>query len=199
MPPKNPGPMMGSRSGKLEMKNPPGTTHGGQQAPRLPMTDEEIARLAPEVGSIWTHRNKGLYQVVELLNCEGDDLEHRLKYPPAISYRSANGKKWTRRLDDWHRSMTREMVGPNKDIPATGNISQMAYLWACFRLNHSLKWSEPIHDRPEFGSFTFGFVTGRVVGYDHSKPQDRPEVVEWYNGGPTYYGNRAPKKLKVES
>lgn len=36
MPPKNPGPMMGSRSGKLEMKNPPGTTHGGQQAPREP-------------------------------------------------------------------------------------------------------------------------------------------------------------------
>lgn len=34
MPPKNPGPMMGSRSGKLEMQNPPGTTHGGQQAPK---------------------------------------------------------------------------------------------------------------------------------------------------------------------
>ncbi len=55
--------------------------------------------IAP--GSIWKHRNGNLYQVEFLTNLPNEE-----RYPLTVVYRGENGIAWSRRADDWHRSMT---------------------------------------------------------------------------------------------
>lgn len=55
----------------------------------------------PDPGSRWQHRNGGLYTVEAIANLHGDE-----RYPVTVVYRGENGLLWTRRADDWHRSMT---------------------------------------------------------------------------------------------
>lgn len=54
-----------------------------------------------EQGSYWRHTNGNRYQVLHLANLLDDD-----KYPLTVVYQGGNGKVWTRRASDWHRSMT---------------------------------------------------------------------------------------------
>lgn len=59
--------------------------------------------IRPKIGSEWQHSKSGqVYKVEDFANVDGD----RPKYPEHIIYRNVtNGKLYTRRLDDWHRSM----------------------------------------------------------------------------------------------
>lgn len=58
----------------------------------------------PQIGSVWTHRNGNSYCVVDFTNVEN---ERQDEYPTTIIYRNiGNGNKYSRRLDDWDRSMT---------------------------------------------------------------------------------------------
>lgn len=56
--------------------------------------------MIPEPGSRWKHANGTIYHVVLIAN------EHATKpsYPVTIVY-SANGKIWSRPLENWHNSM----------------------------------------------------------------------------------------------
>jgi len=61
--------------------------------------------IRPKQGSFWRHHNGNLYRVEEPSNVDGD----RPGYPEHVNYRNAvNGKLYTRKLPDWHRSMTFE-------------------------------------------------------------------------------------------
>lgn len=57
----------------------------------------------PEVGSIWEHRNGNQYEVTGITNLHTEDHD---KYPITVNYRGQNLKTWSRRLVDWHCSMT---------------------------------------------------------------------------------------------
>lgn len=57
----------------------------------------------PKVGSVWKHKNGGLYIVTEITNLHSQRLD---EYPIRVSYRGENGKVWSRDLNDWYRSMT---------------------------------------------------------------------------------------------
>lgn len=57
-----------------------------------------------EPGSRWRHYNGNEYTVLVLTN---EYTEHPETYPITVIYQGANGRIWSRRLDDWHRSMTR--------------------------------------------------------------------------------------------
>ncbi len=61
------------------------------------MTDE------PKPGSRWKHHSGRSYTVLMLVN--GDD---RPDTYPRVVYQGENGKRWSRPLADWHRSMTYE-------------------------------------------------------------------------------------------
>lgn len=61
----------------------------------------------PEDGSLWQHTSKRIYRVLFVTNNKGDaDSERRAKYPPTVVYEGVNGKRWSRPLHDWARSMT---------------------------------------------------------------------------------------------
>lgn len=60
---------------------------------------------SPAPGQLWQHRNGNQYTILLLTN-EKADVENREKYPVMIVYRGTNGYVWSRKLDDWHRSMT---------------------------------------------------------------------------------------------
>ncbi|WP_315740013.1 hypothetical protein [Bradyrhizobium sp. SZCCHNR1093] len=68
----------------------------------------------PAIGSVWSHTNGNLYQVVTFTNIETGRQD---KYPTTIIYRNVkNTKLYSRPLMDWERSMTL-----NVDIlPITG-------------------------------------------------------------------------------
>lgn len=55
----------------------------------------------PPEDSIWQHRNGCKYRVLFLTN--GHD---RADYPRTVIYQGENGKRWSRPLWDWSRSMT---------------------------------------------------------------------------------------------
>ena len=56
----------------------------------------------PEVGDTWRHRNGSLYVVVGISN----EHSERPEYPPRVEYANVeNGRRWSRSLSDWHRSM----------------------------------------------------------------------------------------------
>lgn len=56
----------------------------------------------PLIGSKWRHRNGIEYIVLHLANEYNEE-----RYPLTIVYQGPNGKVWARRMDDWHRSMTK--------------------------------------------------------------------------------------------
>jgi NTP pyrophosphatase (non-canonical NTP hydrolase) len=55
----------------------------------------------PEPGSYWEHTSGTVYQVLFLAN-----LHNNPRYPRTVIYRGPNGNIWSRRADDWHRSMS---------------------------------------------------------------------------------------------
>lgn len=55
----------------------------------------------PEPGTCWRHYNGHTYVVMHIANTLDDE-----RYPLTVVYQGANGLVWTRRADDWHRSMT---------------------------------------------------------------------------------------------
>jgi hypothetical protein len=62
-------------------------------------------RNAPLIGSMWHHRNGNRYRVLMFTNTCTDAPDER--YPVMVVYQNqSNGTVWSRRLDDWHRSMT---------------------------------------------------------------------------------------------
>lgn len=70
---------------------------------------EQAAIELPRIGSIWRHTSGALYVVMMHTNDEGDDPAKREKYPTTIAYVNVrNGKRHSRRADDWHRSFTPE-------------------------------------------------------------------------------------------
>lgn len=64
----------------------------------------QVAPGAPlRIGQIWQHRNGNRYRIYDFTNRSST----RRKYPPMVSYvNTANGEKFSRRCDDWHRSMS---------------------------------------------------------------------------------------------
>ncbi len=58
----------------------------------------------PKLNSVWKHRNGNAYRVHLYTNTE---LPGKEEYPPTIVYQNvSNGRFYSRRLDDWSRSMT---------------------------------------------------------------------------------------------
>lgn len=64
-------------------------------------------------GSLWRHHSGRLYRVLFLTNVpekhDAPDEDRRKKYPTTVVYENADsGRKFSRRADDWHRSMTKD-------------------------------------------------------------------------------------------
>lgn len=61
---------------------------------------ETFPEIAP--GSVWQHRNGVYYEVVCITNLPNEE-----RYPMTVVYKSVskNENIWSRRADDWHRSM----------------------------------------------------------------------------------------------
>lgn len=55
----------------------------------------------PADGSLWIHYNGNVYRVICLTNKPNTE-----RYPLMVVYQGKNGELWSRRADDWHRSMT---------------------------------------------------------------------------------------------
>lgn len=71
---------------------------------KQPTDDDPLKNVElPEIKSMWQHRNGIIYEVV----CIANDASPSQSYPVMVVYKGANGNVWTRRADDWHRSMTR--------------------------------------------------------------------------------------------
>lgn len=63
----------------------------------------EDARTWPEINTLWEHRNGNQYTVLDFTNIESENQSH---YPTTIIYRNVqNGKRYSRPLMDWDRSM----------------------------------------------------------------------------------------------
>jgi hypothetical protein len=61
--------------------------------------------IVPEKGSLWKHHNGIEYRVITLANTL---TERPDQYPVMVVYENVNtGSVWARRLDDWHRSMSK--------------------------------------------------------------------------------------------
>lgn len=62
------------------------------------------ANTWPQVRSIWKHHSGRQYVVVTFANVEQDRQD---EYPTTIVYDNImNGKRYSRKLSDWDRSMT---------------------------------------------------------------------------------------------
>lgn len=58
--------------------------------------------MTPDVNSVWVHGSTGnLYTVLMITN-----ILDKVLYPRTVVYRGANGNNWSRKVSDWHRSMT---------------------------------------------------------------------------------------------
>lgn len=71
-----------------------------QVGPEHSAKAENLLGLVAE-GSVWRHTNGCIYTVLMITNEPNDD-----RYPRTIVYQGENGRVWSRRADDWHRSMT---------------------------------------------------------------------------------------------
>lgn len=61
-------------------------------------------RTWPKIGSLWGHRNGNLYRVIMYTNRQPDRQDD---YPTTIVYVNLNNQEpYSRKLTDWHRSMT---------------------------------------------------------------------------------------------
>ena len=61
------------------------------------------------VGSRWIHKNGNMYTILTLANQESTRLD---EYPIMVVYQGDNGFIWTRKLNDWYRSMTKMSKTP---------------------------------------------------------------------------------------
>ena len=59
----------------------------------------------PKVGQKWKHHNGIEYEVI-LLGNEDAAPERRDEYPVCVSYKGANGKVWTKTLENFQSKMT---------------------------------------------------------------------------------------------
>jgi hypothetical protein len=66
------------------------------------ISKEELIASVPE-HSIWRHHSGRIYRVLFLTNTASDDV----KYPYEVIYKGPGERRWSGRLDDWHRRMTR--------------------------------------------------------------------------------------------
>jgi len=58
----------------------------------------------PNLETQWRHRNGNVYKVLFYTNIEPG---RQTEYPTTVVYENvANGNRYSRRLVDWHRSMT---------------------------------------------------------------------------------------------
>jgi len=57
---------------------------------------------APQQGTVWQHKSGRLYTVLCIANHASDEQE---RYPATVVYQGQDGNIWSRRVDDWHRSM----------------------------------------------------------------------------------------------
>lgn len=58
----------------------------------------------PKIGSTWEHRNGNIYRVMMFTNRAN---ERQDEYPTTITYMNVDNQElYSRRLDDWERSMT---------------------------------------------------------------------------------------------
>lgn len=66
------------------------------------------AQAVPALGSSWTHRKSGAsYKVLLLTN---ESAERPDDFPVTVVYQGADGKVWSRPLDEWYGAM---MPAPN--------------------------------------------------------------------------------------
>jgi len=64
----------------------------------------EVKEVEVKEMSKWQHKNGSEYVVLHLANLDSDRLDD---YPVTVVYINIlNYKVWTRKLSDWHRSMT---------------------------------------------------------------------------------------------
>ncbi|WP_316201017.1 MULTISPECIES: hypothetical protein [unclassified Bradyrhizobium] len=68
----------------------------------------------PQIGSIWSHYNGNLYEVVLFTNVDSTRPD---RYPTTIVHRNIlNGKYYSRKLTDWDRSMTQRIPLPGATL-----------------------------------------------------------------------------------
>lgn len=79
-------------------------------------------------GSQWTHRNGNRYTVVATANEHSTDPE---RYPITVVYLGTNGRLWSRRADDWHRSMTPEPPAQPRRPYGTDTMSEYGVIPEC--------------------------------------------------------------------
>lgn len=90
--------------------------------------------------SLWIHtKSNQIYRVLFLTNTESDNQE---RYPTSVSYQNIqNGKRYSRRADDWHRSFYYFGVECEELNRADMVYSERAYLVAAFaRAALSIGW-----------------------------------------------------------
>lgn len=64
-----------------------------------------MTQRLPKLGSTWKHHKGNEYEVYDITN-EGAEPENAEQYPVNISYRGANGKKWSKSLANFLAKMT---------------------------------------------------------------------------------------------
>lgn len=75
---------------------------------------------APEPGAIWQHYSGRMYRVLFLTNMHSDGI----KYRPEVVYEGVdNFRRWSGRLDDWHRRMTLKFAPDGTMMNADGTRS----------------------------------------------------------------------------
>lgn len=61
----------------------------------------------PKIGSLWKHHNGNVYYVICVTNKEEARQD---KYPTTVVYQNiTSGKPYSRKLIDWHGSMTLQL------------------------------------------------------------------------------------------
>jgi NTP pyrophosphatase (non-canonical NTP hydrolase) len=90
-------------------------------APVEPDTSD-YAEVVPAigVGAKWRHTSGRIYTVLMLTNLPDEE-----RYPLTVVYQGENGKMWSRRADDWYRSMT---LVPDALRPPSGTESGALFL-----------------------------------------------------------------------
>lgn len=62
-----------------------------------------MRKLLPKLipGTWWKHRNGNMYEILMITNRHHNNY----KYPITVVSQGENGELWSRRADDWHRSL----------------------------------------------------------------------------------------------
>lgn len=89
----------------------------------------------PTPGSTWLHRNGIAYTVLFIANHATD---RPALYPQMVVYQGANGNIWARRLDDWHRSMTKKENAMTEEQQLHEAEARVAVLKAALTLLEAL-------------------------------------------------------------